>query len=133
ISSFLTRSSCSLRTMCLIGVVLSDEDVITLLKQCSTLQDLRIEEPSPSHAIVTRHFLESLHSSKRNVQTTFPPLVQSLHTLSLKVKAADFDSSVFIDVISSRWAPEKEQQISLEVACLRSVELHLSKKVDKAL
>ncbi|KIK54897.1 hypothetical protein GYMLUDRAFT_264372 [Collybiopsis luxurians FD-317 M1] len=133
ISSFLTRSSCSLRTMCLAGVVLSDKDVTTLLKQCLTLQDLCIEEPYPSHAIITRHFLESLHSSKRNIQTTFPLLVQSLHTLSLKVKAADFDSSVFIDAISSRWAPEREQQISLGVACLRSIELHLSKKVDKAL
>ncbi|KAF9040333.1 hypothetical protein BDP27DRAFT_766739 [Rhodocollybia butyracea] len=138
IQSFLTRSSCSLQVLSLNNIAVTDSGLVTILKQCVTLEALHIVDTYPrsstAEPIITKAFIESLHSSKRSpIQESPPPIVKSLRSLTLTLESSEFDAAVFVDMVSSRWIPDPDMAKTIEISCLRSVELFLpaQMKVDR--
>ncbi|KIK69367.1 hypothetical protein GYMLUDRAFT_645873 [Collybiopsis luxurians FD-317 M1] len=113
IERFLDRSGCSLTTL-IIKVSWTDKTVVALLRRLPSLQELTILD--------------------RNYQQSHLPIVPKLHSLSLEGQSTGFDHKLFMEMISSRWIPDKGYAASIGVSCIRSVKLCLppSQRVDEA-
>ncbi|KIK69348.1 hypothetical protein GYMLUDRAFT_237159 [Collybiopsis luxurians FD-317 M1] len=136
IEQFLDRTGCSLTSL-MIKACWTDNAVIALLRRLPSLQELTIldhtlkgfelssnRRPRP----ITKLLVESLHS----YQQSHSPFVPKLHSLSLKVALTGFDHKSFVEVILSRWIPDKDYAASIGVSCIQSVELRLPEPVDEA-
>ncbi|KAF9063502.1 hypothetical protein BDP27DRAFT_1335053 [Rhodocollybia butyracea] len=126
------RSLASLVIQCL---YIRDQDMVTLLRQLPSLQELSIHDPPfpglASHNPISKSFIESLHAWKRSpLRRSVEPLVSQLRELTLKVETEGFDPFSFVDTIASRWLPDEFSVAALGLVCLRSIELHLGQIVD---
>ncbi|KAJ3926762.1 MAG: hypothetical protein NXY57DRAFT_689622 [Lentinula lateritia] len=129
LKSLLARSKCHLQVLTIREYhCLADTDVVTLLLQFPTLQELCIEEDNYSSKPqpISTSFITSLHTWKQSfLRCSSAPLVPQLRVLTLKTVAEDFDPSSFVEMITSRWLPDECSEREIGAVCLRSVELHL--------
>ncbi|KIK69365.1 hypothetical protein GYMLUDRAFT_237175 [Collybiopsis luxurians FD-317 M1] len=132
VEQFLDRSGCSLTSL-IIRASWADETVVGLLQRLPLLKELTLHDFRTSNhrncsRPITKLFTESLHSR----QQSHLHLVPKLHSLSLDVASTEFDHKSFVEMILSRWIPDKDYAASIGVSCIRSVELRLPERVDKA-
>ncbi|KAF9059320.1 hypothetical protein BDP27DRAFT_1341711 [Rhodocollybia butyracea] len=137
INGFFERSQlCSLTSLVIQGLYISDRDMVALLLQVSSLETLSIHDPAfpdllRSSNPISKSFIESLHAGRQSAfRPSVEPLLPKLRELTLKVTAQGFDPSSFVDTIASRWLPDQSSARELGLVCLRSVELHLPGTVD---
>ncbi|KAE9408848.1 hypothetical protein BT96DRAFT_913563 [Gymnopus androsaceus JB14] len=123
-NGFISRSSCTLTTLSLSSVTISDVDLISALHLLPSLTKFSTEalRNPKGRSPITSHFILNMHSSS----TT--PLLPKLRCLSIKSHGTSFDDSAFVSMVSSRWIPDR----SLEIDCLRSLVLcFLERKVEE--
>ncbi|KAK1225060.1 hypothetical protein PQX77_012007 [Marasmius sp. AFHP31] len=129
VPDFLTRSGCSITSLCLESLPMTDTQTVSLMKLVPTLTSLRIEELGLSKAgpnkIVTATFLREFvvdQESHRigHLVTTFLPL---LTDLTLKMKAQGLSEEDLFAAIASRWVPDAARARDIGVECLQSVDI----------
>ncbi|KAF9077391.1 hypothetical protein BDP27DRAFT_1413804 [Rhodocollybia butyracea] len=130
--SFLLRSGCSLTTLEIGNVIISNEDLAALLGNTPELRRFNFHEgpkgPASHHQLITMSFIARLHAYRDIEDIDYHgfanPLVPKLEHLSLRVLADWFNvDQVFIDVICSRWSPELSVVAMTGIDCLKSVKL----------
>ncbi|KAK1221104.1 hypothetical protein PQX77_016151 [Marasmius sp. AFHP31] len=129
VPDFLERSGCSITSLCLESLPMTDTQTISLMKLVPTLTSLRIEELDLSRAgpnrIVTATFLRQFIVDQESHRighpgTTFLPL---LTDLTLKIKAQGlFEAGLFV-AVASRWVPDATRARDIGVECLRFVDI----------
>ncbi|KAJ8095179.1 hypothetical protein PM082_010401 [Marasmius tenuissimus] len=126
---FLTRSGCSITSLCLQSLPITDTQTLSLLKLIPTLNSLKIEEPNlleanPNKIITSiffRHFVVDQESYRIGTPgTTFLPL---LTEITLKVKGQGLAEKDFLDAVTSRWVPDAARARDIGVECLRFVDV----------
>ncbi|KIK69401.1 hypothetical protein GYMLUDRAFT_35474 [Collybiopsis luxurians FD-317 M1] len=133
IERFLDRSGCSLTSLS-INASWTDQTIVALLRRLPPLQELTISDHtettnlSNSSPPIAKVLVESLHS----YQQSRLPIVPKLRSLSLEVLSTGFDHKSFVEMISSRWIPDKDYAASIGVSYIQSVELRLPGRVDEA-
>jgi hypothetical protein len=108
---FVQRSSLQLTSLSVQSLALSYSNLVLLLTHVPTLKDLTIDDSlvPPEYSPISSEFIESLHGSSSS--SFFPqiaPIVPRLHSLRLlNVGATDFRDASVVDMVQSRWIPEK--------------------------
>ncbi|KAJ4495987.1 hypothetical protein C8J55DRAFT_495461 [Lentinula edodes] len=124
---FLARSKCTLTTLTLDGILMTDVDVVNLLECVPSVQELTVRDPpligktlkhSPP---VSKHLCRSLNPNLSDKNTTILPCLRSL---TLKSRSKNFDSEEFISTVRSRWLPDADAASTVGIKCLRSIELY---------
>ncbi|KAE9408847.1 hypothetical protein BT96DRAFT_624547 [Gymnopus androsaceus JB14] len=115
---FISRSSCTLTTLSLSSVAISDSDLISALRILPSLTSFSIKglENLDGGSPITSHFMSSMHSSSAI------PLLPRLRCLSIISHDTSFDDTAFVSMVSSRWISDR----SLGIDCLRSLVLRFS-------
>jgi hypothetical protein len=140
ICGFIERSRCTLTVLDLKNISIADKYVVDLLKHLRSLVDLTLQDPgafsSRSRRTVTypisKGLIESLHAHRpSSLRPSLSPIVPDLRSLVLRVRSKNFDPLSFISTISSRWIPDRDYSKKIGMACLRSVELHLSESFNE--
>ncbi|KAE9391537.1 hypothetical protein BT96DRAFT_1001197 [Gymnopus androsaceus JB14] len=127
-SAFISRSSCALTTLSLSSVVISDVNLIAALRLVPSLTNLFLDglEDPEGRSPLTSHFISSMQGSSPT------HLVPKLCSLSIKFKGTSFDDVAFINMVSSRWTPDRTHAAAIGIDCLRSLVLHfLDREVDE--
>ncbi|KAK1227528.1 hypothetical protein PQX77_009435 [Marasmius sp. AFHP31] len=119
--TFLHRSSCTITSLYLKFLPITDVQTLSLLRMIPTIRSLGIEERMiiRLNRIVTGRFLDGLNASQESPSPSSTPLVPQLTDLKLVVHARHLDSDAFLTVLSSRWLPDPELGVGVE--CLRNV------------
>ncbi|KAJ8095168.1 hypothetical protein PM082_010390 [Marasmius tenuissimus] len=133
---FLARSSCSLTSICLISLPITDRQTIVLLRAMPQLASLQIEElefpgtattdpPSNMNRIVTDTLLQRLVVKHEGYKLEPPGtvLLPLLANITVKLHAQNLPEQSLLAVISSRWIPDITQARDVGVECLRSVNI----------
>jgi len=136
VSQFFERSKCSLSILCLDHIPLSDKDAILLLRLVPSLQELRIKEIHRKSYnfklwsfkypdLITPSFLTALHAydSTHEQGTISSPLVPNLQRLEFLADGDLFDDQLFLEMVVSRWMPDKEYASVIGVSSLQSVKI----------
>ncbi|KAK1220550.1 hypothetical protein PQX77_016690 [Marasmius sp. AFHP31] len=133
IIDFLTRSGCSLTSLCLYEVSLCDQQLIALLELTPTLTTLEIEERLPTvpedylftetflRRFIVVHQPEALHPGRR---IFLPRLTDIVFKVVQKEGLVEQD---FFDLVASRWIPDPDRAREIGVECLRSVRITMVK------
>ncbi|KAE9391548.1 hypothetical protein BT96DRAFT_864866 [Gymnopus androsaceus JB14] len=127
--AFISRSSCALTMLSLNNVAISDLDLIATLHLLPSLTLLSIDDliDGEYENPITSHFISSMHASSA------APLLPKLHSLSIKLlenRSSDpddddsLDDATFIDMVLSRWIPDRTHAAAIGIDCLRSLVLH---------
>ncbi|KAF9077379.1 hypothetical protein BDP27DRAFT_608069 [Rhodocollybia butyracea] len=141
--SFLLRSGCSLTTLEIRDVAISNDNLVALLGHTPELRRFNFyEDPrhltrekdskarASKHQHTTMSFIARLHAFG-DIEDGGPhgfanPLVPKLEHLSLRVLADWFDvDQLFVDVVCSRWSPEPSVVAMTGIECLKSVNLQV--------
>ncbi|THU80986.1 hypothetical protein K435DRAFT_488177 [Dendrothele bispora CBS 962.96] len=125
--SFISRSSCTIRTLTFSKLALSDKDVIAALRSFPMLSKLTIHERHygdyGKNMAVTDDFLKHLtvdHGNlKRGVDQSF---LSRLEALDLRIHAP-FATEKLVHMIQSRWIPDQKHSDRIEVVSLLSFNL----------
>ncbi|KAJ3861839.1 hypothetical protein EV359DRAFT_66143 [Lentinula novae-zelandiae] len=128
---FFRRSHCSLLTLTIRQISITDAELVALLVHVPCLQELSCEDPVDGPALITADFIRSLHSCQRNGHHSIEPLVPKLRSLRLKVHKEEFDTYPLFSMVTSRWLPDDTGKVQLGTVCLKLVEVHLRGVVDK--
>ncbi|KAF9063478.1 hypothetical protein BDP27DRAFT_1426818 [Rhodocollybia butyracea] len=133
VNQFFGRSQLrSLTSLVIQGLYIKDQDIVMLLRQVPSLQNLSIHSPNFPDLLssnpISKFFIKRLHAGRQS--PLVEPLVPKLRELTLKVTTQGFDSSSFVDTIASRWLPDETSTRKPGLVCLRLVELHLPGTVD---
>ncbi|KAL0570203.1 hypothetical protein V5O48_011759 [Marasmius crinis-equi] len=120
---FLQRSSCTITSLYLKNLPISDEQTLSLLRMMPNISSLCIEElrNEGENRIVTKTFLNGFDAK---TSLTFPfssPLVPRLAELKLVVHAKDLHSDPFTKALLCRWLPDPSEATELGVDCLQSI------------
>ncbi|KAE9408921.1 hypothetical protein BT96DRAFT_985249 [Gymnopus androsaceus JB14] len=107
-SAFISRSACTLTTLSLSRVTISDLDLVTTLNLLPSLINFSVDglvNPEGGSPI-SFHFLSSLtlHDSGSPLE-----LIPKLRFLSIKLHGTEFDDVAFARMVSSRWLPNRTQ------------------------
>ncbi|KAF9075607.1 hypothetical protein BDP27DRAFT_1257377 [Rhodocollybia butyracea] len=144
VTSFLLRSGCSLTTLEIENIIISNDDLVALLVNTPELRRFNFYEgpmtetkeeeeggtlaSEPEH--ITMSFIARLHAYG-DIEDGGPhgfanPLIPKLEHLSLRALADWFNvDQLFIDVICSRWSPEPGVVAMTGIECLKSVKLQV--------
>ncbi|KAF5371756.1 hypothetical protein D9758_003511 [Tetrapyrgos nigripes] len=106
--SFLSRSSCTITSLSLINLPLSESDAMALLTALPSLSSLTIHERTDPqrNTTLTSTFFNSLtikHNTTFSNSHSLPLRLERLRSLDLRVHGA-FPAKVIVDVIVSRWS-----------------------------
>ncbi|KAL0061435.1 hypothetical protein AAF712_011729 [Marasmius tenuissimus] len=148
--SFLDRSDCTLTTLALEGMALSESEVIGLLKYTPFLHTFTLcelwatdryredvargyscapKKPKLKYRVVTKSFLKKLEGSMVTADafaTAQHPLIPRLKTLKLGVQSHFVGDEVFVNFVKSRWQQaDDDVGLNAEVERLRTVALHV--------
>ncbi|KAK1221098.1 hypothetical protein PQX77_016145 [Marasmius sp. AFHP31] len=117
-TDFLTRSACSVTSLSLVWLPITDRQTIDLLELMPTLTSLKIveRETNAPNVIITGNFTRRLV-----VDPQTPPFLPFLTKITLAVQTKGLVEQGLFDVISSRWNPDPTQVRESGVECLRSV------------
>jgi len=126
--AFFHRSQCRLCILDMLNVLISDDDMIAILKHLPTLVELRIAEMRSTTSsvpslipLVSSKFLQHLHSD------SVPSLVPKLRELRLSVRRETFDEHLFVGMVLSRCLADKP----LGIQRLLSVEVIIDGRIDR--
>ncbi|KAJ8095170.1 hypothetical protein PM082_010392 [Marasmius tenuissimus] len=135
-TEFLSRSRCSLTSLHLQSLPITDQQTIDLLQTMPQLTSLKIEEfQSPGvvttdlflnkNRIVTDEFLHYLVVNQERYRigqpgTSFLPL---LTDLTVKLHAQTLPEQSLFAAVSSRWIPDPMRAREIGVECLKSVDI----------
>ncbi|KAF9073306.1 hypothetical protein BDP27DRAFT_1319196 [Rhodocollybia butyracea] len=105
--SFVSRSSCIITTFTILGISLSDMDLIASLQVMPSLLRLEVNDKGLTHSTthqspITPHLLASLIQDQSD-ETLPISLVPKLHSLRLLFNGTAFDDCVFVSMVESRW------------------------------
>lgn len=122
-TSFISRSSCNLRTLCLYNIFIPDVHLIAILQMLPTLHHLVFEhggfsvEPQPA---VTDNLLRAM-----SAYSSRAPFLPNLQTIDLHTSRPTFSDQAFVDMVQSRWSPAEVHGGGRVISCLRSVSLRV--------
>ncbi|KAL0570086.1 hypothetical protein V5O48_011880 [Marasmius crinis-equi] len=121
--NFLQRSACSITSLSLSYLPITDEQTISLLRMIPTIKSLCIKEfrNEFENRIVTKTFLDGLAVNTSLGSPFSTPLVPRLTHLRLVVHAKDIQPDPLLGALSSRWLPDPTDAAKMGVDCLRSV------------
>ncbi|KAL0575911.1 hypothetical protein V5O48_006057 [Marasmius crinis-equi] len=121
---FLTRSACTITTLCLKELPMTDQQGIALLELMPFLATLEIEESSMTpHKIITQRLLQRLVVDHQEALLSGRSFLPLLTRLVLVVRKDGLVAQDFIDAVSSRWIPDREQAKEIGVDCMRSASI----------
>ncbi|KAL0578165.1 hypothetical protein V5O48_003831 [Marasmius crinis-equi] len=126
VQSFLIRSCCSITSLHLQWLPITDEQMISLLRQMPVLSLVHVEEyrnNAGENKIVTPPFLNSLLVDHGSSSTSCPALLPRLAELTLVVHQAGLDPETLQRVVTSRWLPDDSYATEVGVACLEAFRL----------
>ncbi|KAE9408966.1 hypothetical protein BT96DRAFT_985286 [Gymnopus androsaceus JB14] len=92
----ISRSSCTLTTLSLSGVIISDQNLIAALHLLPSIANLSTNDllnPTGGSPL-TSHFVSSMYG------LSAAPLLPKLRSLSIKLLGTSFDDAAFIDISS---------------------------------
>ncbi|KIK63294.1 hypothetical protein GYMLUDRAFT_40999 [Collybiopsis luxurians FD-317 M1] len=123
---FVQRSSFPLTTLHLDSVGIADSDLVDLLRQVSTLENLAIIDTTTEYKYspITEQFIESLNASRKSsLRPETKPLVPHLRSLTLVTSAEAFQDQLVMKMVDSRWIKPTSRRRSTRkspaVPCLR--------------
>ena len=119
--ALISRSSALITSFKLDDIWMPPGDLIALLRSMPALTDLFICELSieDDPSVLTDEFFLNLHCHRDR-----QPLLTNLTSLTLFGFDLSFTMRIFVEAIQSRWIPSSLAED--EVACIRTVELHIS-------
>ncbi|KAL0570047.1 hypothetical protein V5O48_011918 [Marasmius crinis-equi] len=122
LTDFLSRSTCTITSLHLKRLPMTDSQALSLLGLTPALANLEIEDSrTGANHIVTGTFLQRLAVNPQTALLSAKPLLPLLTKLTLAVrKDSSIEQDIF-DVVSSRWIPDREQATEVGVESLRSV------------
>lgn len=131
LSALITRSSCSITSLSLANMYLSEDQFLGLLRSLPSITHLkfrehdyyaRIKDGDPS--ITADTFLHLLTVSSESLQEdAHPPLLPKLEHIDFELRAHSFTDRCFVNMVESRWSPAGSHGGEGQVASLRSVGL----------
>ncbi|ESK86013.1 hypothetical protein Moror_9424 [Moniliophthora roreri MCA 2997] len=125
IADFFRRSAgCSVTSLLLKYVPISDEQLIQLLRFMPALSSLRIVESGlylfgNPNLTITRRFLQRL-----SIDDTAPPLLPKLTNIKLVLHDDDLVSDVLPNALRSRWITD-DMKLKIGVECIKSIDVTL--------
>ncbi|ESK97756.1 hypothetical protein Moror_17382 [Moniliophthora roreri MCA 2997] len=126
-TSFLVRSSCTITSLHLRWLPITDTQVLPLLELLPSLRTLRLQEctrtyprTNQKNSIVTRTFLNRLTMDCESLVTT---LVPRLIHLELLVVNNGLEQQALMEMLSSRWFPDPSHASCNVVESLKSFSL----------
>ncbi|KAK1219986.1 hypothetical protein PQX77_017270 [Marasmius sp. AFHP31] len=131
VTDFLSRSSCSLTSLCLRNLPVTDDQAISLLEHIPTLLALEIEErseyqdpeaepvPLPNR-IITQPFLQRL-TVRHEAFRSSPPFLSLLTDITFAMRKDDSIEQSLFNAVASRWIPDPVQAKQIGVKSLKSV------------
>ncbi|KAL0570048.1 hypothetical protein V5O48_011919 [Marasmius crinis-equi] len=124
-TEFMARSSCTITSLCLKWLPMTDRQVMDILELMPSLNYLEIEEypESPPNRITTEMFLQHLVVDPQAAFLSGHSFLPLLTELVLVVRKEGLVEQDVFDVVSSRWIPDPVQARELGVECLRSVRM----------
>ncbi|THV04980.1 hypothetical protein K435DRAFT_835206 [Dendrothele bispora CBS 962.96] len=146
----LFKKSHALTSLTLDGLIISDEDTVSLLRLVPSLTKLTIHERiskvdnADLLQPISRRFLQCLnsydlgHIATQTTLTAQCPLLPKLKHLSLKISGKTFPAEdqdwvkLFVSVVLSRWFPRHDLEQNYGVESLKYVKLRVANgRVDK--
>ncbi|EEB93631.1 hypothetical protein MPER_07681 [Moniliophthora perniciosa FA553] len=118
IRDFFDRSGCTLTLLSLRGVLISDEQLIQLLRLMPALSSLRLQEFFGDQDVITNRTVTRRFLQKLTVDNTSSPLLPKLTEIFLVLHEDGLADTVLPHAVISRWVPDSSQ---LELACIKSV------------
>ncbi|KAL0568369.1 hypothetical protein V5O48_013615 [Marasmius crinis-equi] len=128
-ADFLARSACSLTTLCLKRLPITDRQAIILLELMPDLTSLQIEELEDpgvtSNRVVTDTFLQQLVVDQESYRLgqAGDSFLPRLTDIRLRLHGNNLSEQDLFAVVSSRWIPEVARQAETGIACLTSVDI----------
>ncbi|KAK7043021.1 hypothetical protein VNI00_008759 [Paramarasmius palmivorus] len=126
ILDFIRRSGCSITSLTLQWVPITDEQLLRFLKLTPELENLCLEEykiisnePSPTNSIVTPTLLGALTIDH---QGTSSPFLPRLNHIRFAVHD-DLDQEALSKALLSRWNPDRAYAEEIGVDCIKSVDI----------
>ncbi|KAK7455194.1 hypothetical protein VKT23_011067 [Stygiomarasmius scandens] len=140
IISLFERSKCSLTTLHLDHISVPHSDIITFLQLNPALTELRLKEIRRKlfdfrtykmgdgnvfrfADVISPALLTALHAYKCGMDSLSSPLVPKLERLEFVADGDLFDDRLFLDMVVSRWIPEKDYALAIGVTSLWSVKI----------
>ncbi|KAJ8083168.1 hypothetical protein PM082_009037 [Marasmius tenuissimus] len=123
LEAFLERSFCTITSLQLQSLPITDTETLSLLGMIPTITSLYLGElrGHPQNRIVTRYFWDGLKVSRGSPSAVSIPLVPQLTDLKLVVHEEDLDADAFLNTLSSRWLPDPSHASELGIECLSRV------------
>uniref|UniRef100_A0A0W0GF00 F-box domain-containing protein n=1 Tax=Moniliophthora roreri TaxID=221103 RepID=A0A0W0GF00_MONRR len=124
ITNFLQRSSCTLTSLSLKWVPITDTQAISLLRRLPTLAEFHIEEYSSTsefgNRVITRTLLDEMTFDHENITTPFLP---KLTSLSLVAHTSGLDKPALVRTITSRWIQDFVYATEAGICCIKAVNI----------
>ncbi|KAF9075302.1 hypothetical protein BDP27DRAFT_1315849 [Rhodocollybia butyracea] len=130
-TDFITRSSCTLKTLCLSYVSITDLHLIEVLQHCPSIHNLSIvdcylENPITTQLISKMHVTHSLLIDSQSDFKSMS-LLPNLRRLSLRSDFAAVEETLLVSMIESRWFKPGSDlcatMLTMGISCIRSVVL----------
>ncbi|EEB89267.1 hypothetical protein MPER_12652 [Moniliophthora perniciosa FA553] len=118
IRDFFERSGCTVTSLSLRGVPISDEQLIHLLRLMPALSSLCLEEFFGDEDVITNRTVTRQLLQKLTIDDTSSPFLPKLTDISLVLREDGLADTVLPNALISRWVPDSSQ---FEVACIKSV------------
>ncbi|KAJ8095171.1 hypothetical protein PM082_010393 [Marasmius tenuissimus] len=131
ISNFLTCSACSLTSLSLNRLPISDRQTITLLELIPSLTTLEIEErrlDAPNQMITESFLRRFVVCHQHEVLQSGHIYLPHLTDVTFVMRRNGLIEEDLFDAISSRWIPDPKEVSEVGVACLRSVHITVMKR-----
>ncbi|KAK1219983.1 hypothetical protein PQX77_017267 [Marasmius sp. AFHP31] len=137
VADFLSRSSCSVTSLCLKNVPITDVQTISLLQLIPTLASLDVEEiPRPNktdragsfpNRIITQPFLQRL-TVEHEVFRPSHPFLPLLNDITITMREDDTVERELFNAVASRWIPDTYEAEKIGVKSLKSVAIRLERE-----
>ncbi|KAJ4491426.1 hypothetical protein C8J55DRAFT_449966 [Lentinula edodes] len=123
--SFMLKVSSGLTTFTIRDISISDLDLIAALEFMPSLRSLAIHDSwlRKENSPITTRLIQSLHLRGNQRSSFRSPLVPRLHDLAVEFGGADFDDTIFVGMVASRWLPDRDYSAGVDVDRLGSVVL----------
>lgn len=127
-ATFLSRSSCNITTLSMIGLPISDTHLKGILCLLPSLTRLTVKG-NPYREITPHAVSDNLVISLNSYSGRSSSLLPNLLFLSLQSYGSAVSDQCFVETIKSRWSPTEPETGVRRVACLRSVVLRVEGRV----
>ncbi|KAL0576982.1 hypothetical protein V5O48_004992 [Marasmius crinis-equi] len=120
LKEFISRSGCSITSLRLQAVSLTDEEVLRLLRLIPMLKSLAIGEylHEPTNRIITHSFSEQLFIDQETSADASHALLPLLTELRLSIHANGLDEQALLDALTSRLTPSSKCLSTVNIALI---------------